>query len=287
MTQDKPRAFHVVRARYVVIAWLLALSASVGLSFSGFVLEWPWYWFSVAYGWSHHILFGALLFALIAAWQLPVRECLGQPPTRRELFEGLQVTAFVFLVSIAAVYATFYPVSFVAPGIVERAYIESAAPLIYFDGSGYPLLPNLLELITLCVAAPVLEEAAFRGILLPRWSYKWGVGRGIFLSSALFAVMHPDPLGAFVFGAAMCALYLRTQSLLLPIVCHGLYNFTVWLIEVASVIIDGPDVLYSYTLEEFQARWPWGAGAAVVCAVWFSIYVRRPKSSARWALPVT
>jgi uncharacterized protein len=282
---DKPRAFHNVRARYLVLAWLLPLAPGVGALLADVGTTLPWYWWLVAYSWVYHIAMAAVLVAVVAAWRLPVKTCFGGLPTRSEVVGGLQLTAFVLLVSIVAAYAVFYPLSLVAPEAVQRWYIDTWQ-LIYFDfdGGRYPLLPNLLEVLSLCVAAPVLEEITFRGIILPRWSHRWGIAAGMIASSAVFALPHIDPVGAFVFGLAMCALYLKTQSLVLPILCHGAHNLAVWLIEAVYAATYGPE--HFYTLEEFQAGWPWAVGAAAILLVCMMLYLRRPKSEARWALPV-
>src|SRR5262249_22301205 len=57
---------------------------------------------------------------------------------------------------------------------------------------------------------------------LHRWARKWGMTRGLLLSSLAFSLMHKDLLGTFVFGLVMALLYIRTQSLAVPIVCHAL-----------------------------------------------------------------
>jgi membrane protease YdiL (CAAX protease family) len=198
---------------------------------------------------------------------------------------GLQLTAFVFIASLALTYLTFYPLSLASPDFVQWWYIDAYFPLLYYDSGVYPFLPNLLSLVSLCVVGPALEEIAFRGIILPRWTLKWGLPVGVLASSALFGVVHADPPGAFLFGVAMSVLYLKSQSLTLPILCHGLYNLAVWLMEVQYIVSNGPE--HYYTLEEFQEGWPWGAGAAVIAMLWVALYMRRPKSDIRWKFPVS
>jgi membrane protease YdiL (CAAX protease family) len=246
----------------------------------------PWYWWFVTYTWLYHLALASILVVLGVVWRLPARACLGRLPKRSEVVDGLQLTAFVFLVSLVAAYLVFYPISLVAPEVVQRWYIESSQ-LIYFDfdRGSYPVLPNLLEVLSLCVAAPVLEEITFRGIILPRWSKKWGIAAGMIASSTVFALPHIDPVGAFVFGLAMCVLYLKTQSLMLPILCHATHNFVVWFIEAVYAVSNGPE--HFYTLEEFRAGWPWAAGAAMIAAVWMLYYLRRPKNDVPWSLPVS
>jgi uncharacterized protein len=78
---------------------------------------------------------------------------------------------------------------------------------------------SLIQGLTL---VPIVEEFVFRGLLLHRWARKWGMTRGLLLSSFAFSLMHKDLLGTFVFGLVMALLYVRTQSLVVPIVCHAL-----------------------------------------------------------------
>ena len=78
-----------------------------------------------------------------------------------------------------------------------------------------PLGPN---------AAPVVEELFFRGILFSRWFTKWGFTRSLLLSSFLFGILHTDIVGAFVFGCAMCVVYMKTRTLWVPIAVHAIYN---------------------------------------------------------------
>jgi hypothetical protein len=65
----------------------------------------------------------------------------------------------------------------------------------------------------------------YRGVLLRRWSTKWGVTRGWVASSIAFGALHfvwflSATLSGLVFGW----LYLRSRTLVVPILCHALYN---------------------------------------------------------------
>ena len=282
---DVSRPFQRVRARYLVALWLFGMLPGIAILLDGVGETWPWYWWEQAYFWTYYALVAAVSVPLvILVWKLPVKACIGGYPTRSEIVSGIQLTTFVYLVSFAALYAMFYPLSSIAPGFVEVWLIE-LPPLLYSDGDSYPVLPNILSVMILCVIAPVLEEATFRGILLPRFTFKWGLRWGIVVSSAIFAIAHADPIGAFVFGVAMCALYLRTQSLLLPMLCHGLYNLAVWVQDSIYTVMTGPE--YVYTLEDFRAGWDWAALAGAVAVVWGIFYLKRRKSDVAWELPVS
>jgi membrane protease YdiL (CAAX protease family) len=279
-----PSPFQQVRARYLVALWLIVPFFGVAALWRVTGGAWPWYWFEQALFWTYYGLVAAVSVPLVfGVWKLPVRACIGKFPTRTQFLGGIKLTVFVYLVASALLYAVFYPLSFIAPGFVQ-SWLVDLPPLLYEDGGTYPLLANILSLLTVCVMAPVFEEAMFRGLLLPRFSFKWGLRWGIFVSSAIFAVAHPDPVGAFTFAVAMCALYLRTQSLLLPMFCHGLYNLAVWVQDSIYTLMTGPG--HVYTLEEFRAGWTWAALSGAIAVVWAIYYLSRPRSDVRWELPV-
>ena len=279
-------AFDQVRVRYILFAWLGLMFHVPGvdwiLSKTGFDL--PDYWWNLTYqlaGQGYFVL-AVVVFGFLLG-RVPLRECVGRYPTRNEISGGLELSAFLFVSALATDYLTFFPLSFIAPGFVEWWYID-LPDLIIYDGIRYPVLPNLVTLFSVCVVAPVFEEIAFRGIILPRFARKWGLRAGILGSSAIFGVAHPDTFAAFLFGIGMCILYLRSQSLLLPMLCHTLYNLVAWLTSFGYDIVLGP--YFVYTLEDFQAWWPLGAVCGVVTACWVLLYFRRPRSDVRLALPV-
>ncbi|MGM5488740.1 MAG: CPBP family intramembrane glutamic endopeptidase [Nanobdellota archaeon] len=85
-----------------------------------------------------------------------------------------------------------------------------------------------LALLVLFVAAAVVEEYYFRGMLMSYFSRY-----GNLIQAALFSLMHlrfaPLMLIAyFVFGLAMG--YLRKNGVLYPIIAHGLANLTQFLL---------------------------------------------------------
>ena len=90
---------------------------------------------------------------------------------------------------------------------------------------------TVVSLVQGLTLVPVVEELLFRGLLFHRWVRKWGVTRGLLVSSCAFCLMHKDMLGAFVFGLVMALLYMRTRSLMIPIACHALDVALVFMIQ--------------------------------------------------------
>lgn len=82
-------------------------------------------------------------------------------------------------------------------------------------------------LVLAAIAAPAVEEILFRGIILRGFAANYGAGRGILYSSLLFGVVHMNPwqfVPAVVLGIFLGALYLRTRTVVPPLVAHALYN---------------------------------------------------------------
>jgi len=83
------------------------------------------------------------------------------------------------------------------------------------------------------VAAPIWEEIVFRGLLFPAIAKKMNsVGWGVFLSSLLFAAIHPQGPGAWLLlgtiGGLNCVLTYYTKSLVPGIILHALNNTAVF-----------------------------------------------------------
>lgn len=82
-------------------------------------------------------------------------------------------------------------------------------------------------LVVAGVLAPVAEELLFRGVLFPLIARRARVGFAIAFVSVLFAYMHFNVeafLPLFVLSVALCASYLYSGSLLVPIVIHAANN---------------------------------------------------------------
>ncbi|HEY9737143.1 MAG TPA: CPBP family glutamic-type intramembrane protease [Trichocoleus sp.] len=105
------------------------------------------------------------------------------------------------------------------------------------QGGSNPLLQTVLEeqdpvallvfLLTAAVAAPLFEEALFRGFLLPsltRYMPAWGA---IGLSAFIFAAAHlslSEVLPLTLLGVVLGFVYTRSRNLLAPMLLHSAWN---------------------------------------------------------------
>jgi len=84
------------------------------------------------------------------------------------------------------------------------------------------------DLVLISVLAGAGEEALFRGFLLHHAMAWMGAPLGIAITSLLFGLFHAISMAYVVFatllGLVMCALYLWSDNLALPIVTHAVYD---------------------------------------------------------------
>jgi membrane protease YdiL (CAAX protease family) len=82
------------------------------------------------------------------------------------------------------------------------------------------------------VVAPIAEEILFRGVVFSGLRDSWGEGWAIVVSSALFGVMHLQPLVMIptaILGLLLAKVFSMTRSLWASIALHSAYNTTIML----------------------------------------------------------
>jgi len=95
------------------------------------------------------------------------------------------------------------------------------------------ILSQIVLFLLLAVAAPFFEEIFFRGVLFTSLRARWGTMAGIVVSSAIFAGVHPLPLGflpIFALGSVFSILYYQRGSLIPGMIAHSLQNSMAFLL---------------------------------------------------------
>lgn len=86
---------------------------------------------------------------------------------------------------------------------------------------------GVFSFITVVVAAPILEELIFRGIILHGLLQRYSPTKSIIVSSVLFGIVHLNPwqfVGAFIIGLFSGWVYYKTKKLTLSILIHFANN---------------------------------------------------------------
>lgn len=206
----------------------------------------------------------------------------GTFPTWRTLGRCALWVVPLVISAIASIYVLYLPLSFVFPEFVELWHLEDSTPMIWRDGDNY-ILANAVNYLTIVLVAPVIEEFFIRGILLTRWTVKWGVTWAILASSIVFGLLHTNVIGGFCFACVMAIFYIRTKSLFVPIFLHILNNLTAWIAVYFTMDLDTPA---SYqTIAEFQESWWIGLIALVISVPCVILFWKRYVSKTDWRVP--
>lgn len=211
---------------------------------------------------------------LVKRYQVDPSKVFGTVPQRRTILRTTLLAIPLVLLGIGTIYLLYLPLSFVVPEFVDSWLLDATFPIVQEHGR-YPVAITLILLLLLDGFGPFVEEVFFRGFLYRRLERKWSFTPAIVVSSALFALPHSDILGAFFFGIVMTLLYVRLESLWIPIAVHVVHNLLVTLLTVVDIARDSTTTTDTVTVSEFQAEWPWGVAGLLFGGGWFVWFVRR------------
>jgi len=99
-------------------------------------------------------------------------------------------------------------------------------------GTSQTVIEQLLVIVAIAVAAPIIEEVIYRGMLLSTLRRRFGRWVSILISATIFAGIHavldPNAIaavpGLFLLGVVLAYAALRTGDLSLPIALHSGVN---------------------------------------------------------------
>jgi uncharacterized protein len=225
---------------------------------------------------------GAMLYAGMAAWilyrgpQAPYRVDVGAltgPVKSRSDWQLLPVVIPLIAVTGGALYLVTFTMSFIVPHTVAESLAQPDPDVAEVTLRSLPG-----DLVESAIGA-VAEEWLFRGVLLHLWARRLGLRFAVLATSVLFAALHADVIGSFVFGIVMAALYVRTGTLLVPIVAHLAFNV---IISVGAVVLG--DDSTTATLATFRQDW-WKGVVAFAGGLSAIVMVVRRIAPLPWRLP--
>lgn len=208
-------------------------------------------------------------YPLLLAWTIWLgrrhgvrfRRLLGGPVAPDQVVAILALVPALVALDVGLIWLVYTPLSWVSPDSV-RAWLERMDRMVPPDlGAG----ERTIFVAAAVLLAPVAEELLFRGMLLHRWSLRWGPTRGLIITSIAFGLLHASPLNAFVLGLGFGLIYLSTGSLPLTMAAHALNNLLV--LTVLPRIGPGGesgDTLRAFQEGALQAVVMFGAGAVIL-----------------------
>lgn len=224
--------------RLLLIGWCIGFIVFVIEGFTDLKLE----------GEIFNLIVYTALFGTLCLWTLAdfkqldmnLKYIIGKKPKNDQWLPMMGLVILMLVFSLSAYLVSFYLVSLIAPNFIQDLMREIASESSTNNPS---LLENLFISFVYVVVAPITEEFIFRGIILQRWAVKWGIRWALVASSLVFGLAHANVLGLSIFGFVMGVLYIKTRSLFVPIVCHGLNNLLAVGAEMLpSDSVNNPDV---------------------------------------------
>ena len=130
--------------------------------------------------------------------------------------------------------------------------------LNFLEQTNAPLVegPMLMQILSLIVVAPILEEVIFRGLILSRLQRGFSARSAILLSSLVFGLVHVNFLGilyAFALGLLLGFVFVRTRNIGNAIVLHMAFNAgsflmayspDMWWVYAVSIVISAAVLFY-------------------------------------------
>ena len=235
---------------------------------------------AVASGRDFVILASVVTYGIFIAWmaialpraRISWRRLLGRPPSPGRVFE---------IVAVALMHVMFAGFSFVLMlALLHRIaprLAQELADIAAMSAPSGPPAPGLFLMVA--VAAPIVEELLFRGLMLQHFALRWGATRAVLVSSAIFAVLHPQhPVGLFVFSVLLSLLFLSSRSLIVTIVAHAVTNASLLLIAGSA----GRAGARAPQVSELLVMAPTAALGAGLVGLFVALYMMR-----RWPRPGT
>lgn len=177
------------------------------------------------------VVFGTIIpfFLMRKVFKLPLKKMTRNfNPTFVDLF--VQTIVF-FTICIGLTYVS----------NILFSYLGMQAKLISSIGFSYDEanLDNALYVFMLIIVTPIIEEYAFRGVLLSALS-KYGKNFGLYACSVVFALAHlsfAEMIPAFAMGVQLGKTSLRYRSIRPTIIIHILFNALIYALCVVPASI--------------------------------------------------
>lgn len=140
------------------------------------------------------------------------------------VLESKRVISLLVIGTTVLHFGMIAPLAYLVPNpeIINKGLIEAVSQ------------KGIFTLVLMVMAAPVLEELIFRGIILDGLLKIYTPLKSILISSLLFGLIHLNPsqiVGAFMFGIFTGWVYHRTRNLLLTIIIHAVANLGAFLLR--------------------------------------------------------
>lgn len=284
MSQENP--FLIIKIRSLILWFLLSILGILLLSAIGGI-----FWgIAILFGnpdaqppnlainpLQQNILLNVWIYGTILSWcgfqvwrsHLQIKAAIGTFRGTREQWRLLLLVIPTLLFSLGSGQLLFYGLALFAPDSLESA-LQNSSLFLSAEDASYSFAYNFFSAAVLIIIAPIVEEFLFRGLIFSRFATRWSIGTAIIGSSILFGFLHFNPIGLSVFSVIATLLYLKTHTLVIPILFHAINNGIVAIVSWATLntATAQPSVAEVQSVETLG----WGVALIVISApvlIWF------------------
>ncbi|MFP4298245.1 MAG: CPBP family intramembrane glutamic endopeptidase [Spirulinaceae cyanobacterium] len=284
MSQENP--FLIIKIRSLILWFLLSILGILLLSAIGGI-----FWgIAILFGnpdsqppnislnpLQQNILLNVWIYGTILSWcgfhvwrsHLQIKAVIGTFRSTRDRWRLLLLVIPTLLFSMGSGQLLFYGLAIFAPDNLE-SMLQNSTLFLTAEDTSYAFAYNFFSATVLIIVAPIVEEFLFRGIIFQRFATRWSMGTAIIGSSILFGFLHFNPIGLSVFSVIVTLLYLKTHSLVIPILFHSINNGVVAIVSWATLntATSQPSLAEVQSVETLG----WGVALIVISApvlVWF------------------
>ncbi len=230
-----------------------------------------------------YVIFLICISPVLFRSRLSYKQMFGVYPNWFMLWRYSLWTFPLIIFSLVIFYLQYLTLHYIIPEFAEWWFYTNNSSIPISTGEGFAIV-NVLVFIDLVLIAPIVEEFFVRGILLTRWSIKWGTPKAILVSSLTFGILHTNFVDAFFFGIVLSILYIRTKSLFIPICIHIVNNLIAGVIQIILIPLDEtlPDN------EQFLMEgsdWILLTLGLVIIIPWTINFLRRNLPNKEWRVP--
>ncbi|PKH08542.1 CPBP family intramembrane metalloprotease [Planomicrobium sp. MB-3u-38] len=195
---------------------------------------------------------------------IKLRQILFFTGTARWLLPTAGLTVLLMAFSISIYWLMLRGLASISPIWVEYTLTQQSLPddWWYVAASGF----------IIAILAPIAEEFVFRGVIMHRLIVSLGLWKGVGLTSLIFSIFHINILGAFMFALVASLLYLKTGTLLVPILLH-IFNNSLSVFQYA-VNPSFPEWLMVTSIDELYTKTVPNLIALVVSLVLLLLFMR-------------
>jgi membrane protease YdiL (CAAX protease family) len=184
--------------------------------------------------------------------QINLKQIIGHIPSHVPWLPLLSIILARRAFSLGFFYIAYYSLSFIFPAWVEQIISDNSL-VEDATASSSPVLYYLFYILYYFILSPITYTFIFQGIILHRWSAKWGVVPAIIMLCLIHSI-NLNVLGGLSLGLMQTMIYIKSKSLVLTFIVNVINGIITFILFFMTLPLEN-------TLEQFRSL----LGIGIVC----------------------